>query len=104
MSDPNEVTAGSLSTLRLSWVLVLLSVMVGSEDIRGMNQISLGQPEIILRSKVFEADQIFGSLSFFPVGEDIFHLVFFMFLHHFWEWNRVRRPDGQGPGDIFFEV
>ncbi len=68
-----------------------------------MFQVALGQPEVILQSIAFEADQEFWSFvwSNLSMGENIFYLEQFFSLHQL-RWGRLLRGYLWGVGVIGF--
>ncbi len=78
MSHPAEGPLGSLGSVGAGWAgeVIGLPGLVCLQDVLGMFQVPLGQPEIILWSIAFEADQKFWSLVLADkaVGENIFNL------------------------------
>ena len=71
-----------------------------------MCQVTLGQPEVILWSIAFEADQEFWSLVLAnqQVGENLFDLKLFLSIHQLWGWCFMRRPDLRWVGVVGFQV
>jgi hypothetical protein len=73
-----------------------------------MFQVTLGQPEVILWSIAFEADQEFWSLVWAnqSVGENILDLtLFFKFsLHQLWGWCLMRGSNLRWAGVVGFQV
>ena len=82
--------------------VVRLSGLVSSEDVRGVLQVLLGQPEVILRPIPFEPHEVFWSL----LGPDqsILHFKLFLIIHQLWWGGLVRWPDLLGAGVIRFQV
>jgi hypothetical protein len=60
-----------------------LAGLVGPQDVRGVFQVPLGQPEVVLRPVSLESDKVFWSFvrTDQSVGDDILHLEFFFVIH-----------------------
>ncbi len=68
--------------------VIRLPGLVCLQDVLGMFQVLLGQPEVILWSIALEADQEFWSLVWANqlVGENIFDLKLFFSFHQLGGW------------------
>jgi hypothetical protein len=60
MAEPGKVAWGSLSPGYLDRLPSCLTVMVILKDVRGIPEVALRQPQIILRSITFEPYQVLG--------------------------------------------
>ncbi len=79
--------------------VICLSSLVGLEDVRGMVQVALGQPEVILWAIALEPDHVFwlSILTYQLVGENIFYLKLFLTLHQLEWWSLMRGSHLWGP-------
>ncbi len=66
--------------------------MVCPQDVLGLFQVLLGQPEVIPWSIALEVDQELWLLVWADqsVGKNIFDLELFFSLHQFWGWCLMR--------------
>ncbi len=71
-----------------------------------MLQVALGQPEVILWSIAFEADQELWSLVWVnqSMGENIFYLKLFFTFHQLRRQCLIRGPHFRGVGVVGFQV
>jgi hypothetical protein len=64
-------------------VVIRLAGLVGPENVRGVFQVPLWQPEVVFRPVSLESDKVFRSFvrTDQSVGDDIFHLEFLFVIH-----------------------
>jgi hypothetical protein len=64
-------------------VVIYLAGLVGQQNVRGVLQVPLGQPEVVLGPVSLESDKVFWSFvrTDQSVGDDILHLEFFFVIH-----------------------
>ncbi len=104
MADAQEGPGGSLGPA--GGEVVRLPGLVCLQDVLGMVQVPLLQPEIILWSIAFEADQEFWPivLANQAVGENICDIELFFSLYQLWGWLLMRGSNLRWAGVVGFQI
>ena len=81
--------------LGLSREVICLSGLVGSEDVGGMFQVLLRQPEVVLWPVSFEPNEVLWLLvrADQSVCDDVLHFKLFLVIHQLQRGGLVRWPD-----------
>ena len=82
--------------------VIRLPGLIGLQDVLGMGQVPLRQPEVIFRSIALETDQEFWPLvrADQSVGKNIFNLELFFSLHQFQGRSLMRGSHLQWAGVV----